>query len=64
MVRMINYFDTQVRVPTGENTQEHRHKHSEYILNPTDLNASTKSRDHSPGDTFRVSSDEQKVNWI
>ncbi|PBL00954.1 Pkinase-domain-containing protein [Armillaria gallica] len=63
MVRMINYFDTQVRVPTGENTQEHRHKHSEYMLNQTDLNASTKSRDHSPGDTFRVSSDEQKVNW-
>ncbi|KAG7450163.1 Pkinase-domain-containing protein [Guyanagaster necrorhizus] len=65
MVRMINYFDTQVRVPTGENTQEHRHKHSEYMSNPMESNASTKSRDHSPGhsDTFRVSSDEQKVNW-
>lgn len=25
MVRVINYFDTQVRVPTGEDTNEHRH---------------------------------------
>lgn len=27
MVRVTNYFDTQVRVPTGEDMSEHSHSH-------------------------------------
>ncbi|KAL0577590.1 Suppressor of Sensor Kinase (SLN1) [Marasmius crinis-equi] len=55
MVRVINYFDTQVRVPVSEDSRNSRHR-------PKDTSA---FEDHvrSAGADVRKMTDEQKASW-
>lgn len=71
MVRVINYFDTQVRVPTGEDIGEHMHNSRQRDEQLTPVNgtkdgngAKSAFETHLHGNpTFRKMSDEQKVSW-
>ncbi|KAJ3777634.1 hypothetical protein FB446DRAFT_659779, partial [Lentinula raphanica] len=61
MVRVINYFDTQVRVPTSAAVVNGKHNGKP----PTKANSSTKHtlEEHMGDPSTRTMTDEQKVNW-
>ncbi|KAI5829678.1 hypothetical protein K523DRAFT_363312 [Schizophyllum commune Tattone D] len=63
MIRVTNYFDTQVRVPTGEDPNEHRHAaaHRRRDSEAGGPNGANGSGAVTPAN--RKMSDQQMVNW-
>ena len=63
MIRVTNYFDTQVRVPTGEDPNEHRHAaaHRRRDSEAGAPNGANGSGAVTPAN--RKMSDQQMVNW-
>ena len=61
MVRVTNYFDTQVRVPSGEDIKEHgQHNYQNKRLSDANFDQITHMQQES---TTRKMTDQQIIGW-
>ncbi len=63
MVRVINYFDTQVRVPTSDRAAVEGAASRRRALDKDVANAKSAFEEHMTGPGARAMSDEHKVSW-
>lgn len=70
MVRVTNYFDTQVRVPTGEDMSDHIHSHRQRtaerergVVNGSISKSAFQTHIQGSSGTSRKMTDEQIIGW-